>query len=639
VQDLVFEGDREPAFHQAKLAAEKAGCAVINERCDLDHAKFIVRGFTDSTQVKFAEYEAGTWQVHVRQAGSLELLCVRHSETLNDQALCGGVDDRLSPSGTQAAQEKAITEEWLSAACTVDQILISPLSCGIKTALCLFDTPELAARRREMGKPAVKLVIAPAVRELDSRQGNGNPLFWRHVGQTYGELTQDPALQPSHGASIDWTSWSLTAGITQRTEWWDGKNVTYEERVGGISQLLHGMHCEAKRVGGMRVACVAHEGFFRCLIGVTAMAPLEHLECRVISEPSPLLSPCRHAGLEDAQTTIKALPIRLQQAAHSCRDVVAVLGCSDPAEARRRMAHGVRLRREKGCCLVWVGAAGEFDDCLQIVNEGMSKSEHSQYASHKAAIEANQASLVRFSEEEKAWTVLDQCSRVTECNIDHLRAAIEAMGLERDPTVHIVTNDWHVARSMLICEHYNTQVEKPMTMVAAGCTYSGTDDYMTAGHMLDGTILASRVLQAPGVKYWKPEFIATHAVELQSVRRNIQRWVNENGNSNGITAEHRKQLRELIKSKNRYGVISMLTRGYRKMGLPLAHCKLNEHNGSQALHYAASAGAFEICHDLLFFFGASLDANQEGRTVLDFAGEQQEATKLREWARLLEPET
>ena len=79
----------------------------------------------------------------------------------------------------------------------------------------------------------------------------------------------------------------------------------------------------------------------------------------------------------------------------------------------------------------------------------------------------------------------------------------------------------------------------------------------------------------------------------------------------------------------------MLTNGYRKLGLPFAHCELNDHNGSQALHYAASSGAFEICHDLVFFFGASLEANKEGRTVLDFAGEQQGAESLRDWARLL----
>lgn len=55
--------------------------------------------------------------------------------------------------------------------------------------------------------------------------------------------------------------------------------------------------------------------------------------------------------------------------------------------------------------------------------------------------------------------------------------------------------------------------------------------------------------------------------------------------------------------------------------VPLAHIPLHgaAGNGSTALHYAVECNAPEIVHDLLFFWGADLNAvNKAGKRPIDY---------------------
>jgi len=364
------------------------------------------------------------------------------------------------------------------------------------------------------------------------------------------------------------------------------------------------------------------------------------------------------------------------------RSFVVVLGCSDQTEALRRMKHGLLLmRREGGCPVFYVGSPAEFDYWLQMVK---------QFGLHP---------------HENQLLLGDQCSTVTECNIDHALALAAALrpdlareqcwrrvsvggdtaaagGTEaafssgeaamqaaddtgycvineaparnkwvlrqhtspvpqellvpsangpwtvhvRDPPLKllVVTNGWHMPRAALIGRDLLGRMRTASPTLAgrfqfqaSSCFMDPADQEMTPAHMLDGRILACRVLGPH-----KQHFAAIRSRlgrELREVGDNMRRWARQHSNKHADAKPWCVQIVEAIKEADRVKVCNILSRAY-KAGVPLAQIPVNTHNNSTALHYAVEHGNPEIVHDLIYFWGAPPhEKNMQGRSPADYA--------------------
>ena len=134
----------------------------------------------------------------------------------------------------------------------------------------------------------------------------------------------------------------------------------------------------AESAGWTKVCLVGHEGAFRSMAGVTALPNAGLLVCSVSAPVVPALSPmCRrsrvphHSRASSAtpHPTTKAVPeaVVKQMIQRDVRDIVVVLSCSDETEATRRLKHGVRQMRSLGAYvpLVYVCAPFEFNHFLK----------------------------------------------------------------------------------------------------------------------------------------------------------------------------------------------------------------------------------------------------------------------------------
>jgi len=580
-------------------------------------------------------------------------------------------DDVLTLKGQGEAQALGVNQNFVSViAPSIDAVFVSPLRRALRTAIIALSTPEFVASRTAASKSGpIKLLLDPALRELNRNQQAGcdKGLYWRHRGTVLSELQRefDPIIAAAGGAVVvDWSSGGDL--MANDRVWWDQDEKTgqcttdYDDAHWRAHHAVENIRAKCVNEGWKEVVVFGHEGAFRSMSGVTSIANAAILTCRIVA---PTIVPCsvwrrpssnikRKKALSpdgDPASSLpmtKAMPLTMvKDLEHrGVKDLVVVLGCSDEREATRRMRRGVAaMRCHNDCALVYTGSSSEFEHFLAMMSDT------------RAPSSANCA--LGLSEDEKMRVIADQCSRVTECNIDHglaiataLRPDLGVGGVGKgELRLVVVTNAWHSPRAALIVRDSQqfmahikppappTQIAPPTPPTLAllavpsrpsftftytiASRFMDTDDNLTTSkHLTDCVILAQRV--KPGAvhaSHWD-HIAPLLGNELRELGNNMRRWHAENvaagGGTDDSLNEVKKVLINAIKRGDRVGVNELLicAVGDRELGRPrqaaLALLPLG-HTGSTALMYCAAHDQPDIARDLVLIWGADLNARND----------------------------
>ena len=405
----------------------------------------------DSECFNFNHREAPwRWQDYVRVSSwpLLELTVLRHGQTLGNavsvdqipQKIQNRGDDVLTALGEEQARKLGHRKEWAACAAQFDVIFVSPLRRALKTALLAFASPEVAAARIEAGKEGpVRFKLDVQLRELNTRQRVASrPLWWRHQGTVLSQLKEEfeqwvkdlskqrgSWVTPFRPVVVDWNSCAEMRGDRV---WWDSASnspraactMDYWDAHWRANGVVEKMRRLAQVKGWKKVCLVGHEGAFRSMTGVPKLPNSAALACYVAPPIVPAISkaarrsrgPPYHYGESSAQALTKAVPVNTVNLLkeHDVRDLVVVLGCSDENDALRRYRHGVKVRRQLGkyVPLLYVGSPHEQFNYLQMVSGPPQRN----------------AGVLK---EEFPFLFSDQCSTVTECNIDNALAWAAAL--------------------------------------------------------------------------------------------------------------------------------------------------------------------------------------------------------------------
>jgi len=319
--------------------------------------------------------------------------------------------------------------------------------------------------------------------------------------------------------------------------------------------------------------------------------------------------------------------------------VIVVLGCGDPKERVRRIAHSHSLMRKVGGCPVLY--MGEWDTYKDTA-EALSK---------------------YYAGDDEHWLLLDQCSCITDCNVDHALAILACLrtdamspewsgALSTRLQVHVVTNSWHVPRALVLFKKHQklafrgTGRKDPelhgITAVSGACYYSPDDSVMTLDHMSYGIVTANNIVaddcsatiwdggeEIDVAPLWKE-----CGRELRSLGDNMRmyaavrfkmlrkRGVHYDDSHRAHSLAHLK--RALQSTNGQYDLLQLMKHAYPPSRrdsdvFPLAHVPFGP-RGSFALHYAASFGKTSLCRDLVLYYGALLtQLNDELQLPRDFA--------------------
>jgi hypothetical protein len=259
-----------------------------------------------------------------------------------------------------------------------------------------------------------------------------------------------------------------------------------------------------------------------------------------------------------------------------------------------------------------------------------------------------------YTEEEHEWIILDQCSRTTDCNVDHALAILAILRPDiftdqwRAPQeqlkLHIVTNSWHIPRALILVqkhiEHGLIKADDPVirgvSVLSAACYYRGGDNRMTMDHMSYGIPIAHTVIHSSTNRsiWYNAENPLWRKCgrELRSVSDNMSQYAAARIKflkEKGVSNDESKCLRALkmaMQTSEGKDLLNLMIEAYPNSSkaasstlFPLAHIPFGP-RGSYALHYAASYGQTQLCKDLVFFYGASLlQLNAELQLPRDFA--------------------
>ena len=597
-------------------------------------------------------------------AGHCELTyhLIRHGETFGNAAQSGGPkvskariargDDELNAVGIAQATSRSVDTTFVAViAPSFDAVLVSPLRRALRTAIIALSSAEVVASRAAAGKPEpIMLLLDISLRELNRNQKvmGTDGLYWRHRGTTLSKLKAEfaPIIAAAGGAvAIDWASGG--AEMAGDRVWWD-----HDDTAGVCTTSYHDAHWRAHHAietirercvqnGWRTIALFGHEGCFRSMAGVAKLDNAAVLTCRVVA---PTITPCSlwrrdvmnrepkkkltSKSVPSSLAMTKAVPLELAEdlKRRDVRDLVVVLGCSDARESTRRMRRGIdAMRSHNDCALVYVGSTGEFGEFLKWMKDD------------NPPTRTNQA--LGLTKKEKKRVLVDQCSKVTECNIDHALAIAAALrpDVSSDLRLIITTNAWHAPRAALIARDSleimaaaagGAAAASPrFTFKLASHFMDSVDDETSDKHLCDGRILSARVApDGTHAAHWKA-LLSTLGHELREVGDNMRRWHKENvaagGGTSKTVAAQKKELIAAIKKggvDGRKDVASILSRALKPspLGDPdaaaLALMKLGRQR-STALMYCAAHDRPEIARDLILIWGADLNArNDKGQS-------------------------
>jgi hypothetical protein len=550
-----------------------------------------------------------------------------------------GGDDELTDLGRAQAVALARDTTFVQTAAEFDVVLVSPLLRALETFFIAFNTKEMQQARTAAGRPALTVFIHPELREVNSFSKRGGELYWRHCGHRLSYLKEFASTRAPAWFKIEWHP-----AMHNDSVWWDAEGVgdvpnrctvnysaNYDPRNGPTEldtahpsaflrshSFSNTLRCLARERSWTKVCCVAHENMYRCLTGVLNVDhPPKTLNCVLhMNEKCILQVKSQHVPPALGGYLRKMMPVTLAHRTSQKRDVVVVLGCSVQKERRRRVAHSASLMRELGGCPVLY--MGDWNTCT----------------------ETRTALTHLFTEEEQQWVLLDQCSRVTDCHVDHALALITAMHPDvlkwttshAHLRVHIVTNSWHIPRALVLFKKQMSFALEGMkalhgiVFVVAACYYSRSDNGMTVDHLRYGVATANNIINSPlDSSIWNG--VATgHPLwrdcgrELRTLSDNIQiyaaarikdlelRGLRYDSCDNSMSLE---AVMTALQSGQK-GLLHLMTSAYPDSVkatsckvFPLAHIPFGPH-GNYALHYAASFGKLQLCKDLVFFYGASI---------------------------------
>lgn len=195
--------------------------------------------------------------------------------------------------------------------------------------------------------------------------------------------------------------------------------------------------------------------------------------------------------------------------------------------------------------------------------------------------------------------------------------AIDAVVRGGVVSMELVTNDWHMARSLMA---YWSVLDRTMptgfvlTAKPAFTPVSRLPEYH-AIHLMDGCIQAARVKNYPHL--WRRAQLAVPAA-LVVVARNMRWWVTHLAHA-GISREASsssrcEKLLRLILATEKHKhpptvleeVLRLCSHAYLTDGMPILHLPLapKQDVGARALHYAAKCGSVHLCEAFLFHYGA-----------------------------------
>ena len=556
---------------------------------------------------------------------------IRHGETYANartetKAMVDRGDDELNLTGTQQAKDLGEKDSFIDMIKTVDAVLVSPLRRALLTAVTALSRTKVVEAREH--RP-ITLLLEPDLRETNRYQKKGGELYWRHCGAMLSELRAEfeeiiSTLTHKDMITIDWESGG--EAMENDRVWWDQDQerqqctTNYEDAHWRAQSEIESLRERCVRNGWKSIALFGHENCFRSMGGIFKMKNTEFLTCRVVAPTTMPVSPRARTLDGDPATALpltKLVPLALAKdlERRNVTDLVVVLGCSVKREAMLRMRRGVAaMRCHNDCALVYVGSTStnEYDTILHIMNEN------------------KHAFTLRPKEKERV--LADQCSKVTECNIDHGLAIAAALRPDAQ-SLHlvIVTNAWHAPRAALIARDSqlrldagNADDDKPaapcFTFELASTYMDPQDDETMPKHLCDGIHLSSRI--APGGRHahhWQA-LLPMLGHELREVGDNMRRWHERNLQLNGGThasvKENKIKLIRAIKQGDQREVHKILrdALGNREPGnaraAALALVPIGGPN-STALMYCAAHDQPEIARDLILIWGADLNTRND----------------------------
>ena len=359
----------------------------------------------------------------------LEVAFIRNGQTFGNANIVppegtARGDDMLTPQGIDEATLLGQDPAFVAVASTADAVLVSPLRRALHTAVLALRTDQVFNARQQRGLDGpIVLLLDADLRELNRNQrpGNKQGLYWRHRGTVLSRLRLEPCLNVAQErVLVDWDS--AGPAMANNRIWWDHSDKSGEFSVGywdahwRAFAVVESVRLRAEAHGWRKICIFAHENTIRCMAGVSRVSNASMLECQIAAPAVVACSYARRAadnrdrhrtkddqpGLQTTKAVPKALVQAVQQRGVS--SVAVVLGCSDQVEALRRMKHGLQLMRQQGGCpLIYVGSPDEFEYWLTVVKQ------------------------FDLPPHELQMLLGDQCSTVTECNIDQALALASAM--------------------------------------------------------------------------------------------------------------------------------------------------------------------------------------------------------------------
>lgn len=540
---------------------------------------------------------------------------VRHGESFgNIRQQTRENDDELTPKGETQAVELSRNPAFLDIVARTDAFFCSPLRRALLTAIRAVESDEVAEVRRQAGKTGpVILQLDVGLRELNRDQEIGKRLYWRHRGSFLPELLRDFENSFDH-ARVQ----IRKPNIQDDDIWWDEDEnqvctTDYKEAHWRAYHTVERIRVQCEKNNWRHVTIFGHEGCFRSMTGVAKISNAEWLTCYVAP---PVVQPCstrctRIPGSEAPYPTTKAVPFDVMNdlTTRDVRDLVVVLGCGDKREVTRRMTRGIDAMRCHGnSALVYVGNTAEFDNFLKMM-------------------EGQTVPPLNLTDDEKKRILGDQCSVVTECNIDHAMAIAAALRPDMmQLTLVTVSNAWHVPRARLSALYASSRTEfrkhiPKFIFEWVSHFMDPNDDETTDNHLQDGTILSRRAQDARYAHYWQEQY-PYMGHELREVGNNMRIW--HARNSARTTAELgdiKTKLINAIKNKEklppkevRKKVNDMLGKALKEDKVMLALMPIGR-TGSTPLMYCAAHNQPEIARDLVLIWGADLNyRNEVGKT-------------------------
>jgi len=522
------------------------------------------------------------------------------------------IDDPLSPLGIEQAESLSL-EFGKGAAATagVDAVFVSPLSRALHTAVIIFGNTISSNSRSPRLQQLPTILVLPELREFSEDQKADQPLNERHRGVPFDQLRQQFPQ-----SNILWPS-----NIGPQATWWEphGDYAECVERIKTASQTLWDV---SRSRGWKRIAVVAHENVFRIMVGVVKMENCGPLKC-IMTQTG--------LGIRRKER-VCCFPIDYANLLFETGVVIVVLGCSDITILRERIRSGLdRLvssysnSNSNKVAFLFAGNPRERKEFQTIVFEELEKLNLDNHDPIVKSILADDNSQTTVCNAEQTFGLIDCC-----VSWKRSTGAIQTTS----PTVFnvlVTTSNWHMPRSLIIFRGV-LSVLKPswssyITMNLEG--FSQINDRNTypsdSKHLSEGLHLATQALRHPVL--WD-QVRRECPNELRLVRAlmccSVERMA-------APSLDICTQLRQTIKGpcdnsdQRRNELLAFLVQRYHD-GDPVAHHPLRPRGsgvrvvGSYALHYAAEQGDLTLCSDLIYFFGARIDApNSVGAWPIDYA--------------------